>query len=242
MSSFGILYSLYQKQMPPPLPAPPRAAPRPRRGFCHLGGGAAPHHVPPLPGPGAAGPAPVPAARGEARPRRAARPATPRRCARVQFPPSRRYLGGVGEAPGLRAPELLHLGTRRACCGAPGFLRASLSLPLRLSGSFRLLTPPGLSFALTSVQGPAATAFEVKMELLGEIYFSSFMKNFHFMSFLSEGKTPWNMFSEEAASFISPFSPLSQEEVPLACDGLAIFSVSSDHIPAKAFSPLADRL
>ncbi|XP_064451594.1 uncharacterized protein LOC135364820 [Mirounga angustirostris] len=156
----------------------------------------------PAPPPRPRGPtprAPTPGARsGGARAcaRGARRGAPPRRCARVQFPASRRYLGGVGEAPGLRAPEFLHLGTRRACCGASGFPRASLSLPLRLSGSFRLLTPPGLSFALTSVQGPAATAFEVKMELLGEIYFSSFMKNFHFMSFLSEGKTPWNMFSE----------------------------------------------
>ncbi|XP_053065781.1 regulator of G-protein signaling 8 isoform X5 [Acinonyx jubatus] len=58
--------------------------------------------------------------------------------------------------------------------------------------------PPGLLFALTSVQGSAATAFEVKMELLGEMYFSSFMKKFHFMSSLSKRKTPWKVFGENS--------------------------------------------
>ncbi|GAB5583481.1 regulator of G-protein signaling 8 isoform X7 [Prionailurus iriomotensis] len=38
--------------------------------------------------------------------------------------------------------------------------------------------------------------FEVKMELLGEMYFSSFMKKFRFMSSLSKRKTPWKVFSE----------------------------------------------
>ncbi|XP_045308558.1 regulator of G-protein signaling 8 isoform X4 [Leopardus geoffroyi] len=58
--------------------------------------------------------------------------------------------------------------------------------------------PPGLLFALTSVQGSAATAFEVKMELLGEMYFSSFMKKFRFMSSLSKRKTPWKVFGENS--------------------------------------------
>ncbi|XP_019283075.1 regulator of G-protein signaling 8 isoform X1 [Panthera pardus] len=58
--------------------------------------------------------------------------------------------------------------------------------------------PPGLLFALTSVQGSAATAFEVKMELLGGMYFSSFMKKFRFMSSLSKRKTPWKVFGENS--------------------------------------------
>lgn len=52
----------------------------------------------------------------------------------------------------------LRLGTRRARCRPCAWIpRGSLSFPLLLSRSFRLRTPPGFSFALTSVQGPAAT-------------------------------------------------------------------------------------
>ena len=52
---------------------------------------------------------------------------------------------------------------------------------------------------------------------------------------LSSSDRMFSFLRQEAAYFIKPFFPLSQEEVPLAFSGLAIFSVSSDHIPAKAF-------
>nr|XP_060499747.1 regulator of G-protein signaling 8 isoform X2 [Panthera onca] len=65
--------------------------------------------------------------------------------------------------------------------------------------------PPGLLFALTSVQGSAATAFEVKMELLGGMYFSSFMKKFRFMSSLSKRKTPWKVFGETYSKSLSTY-------------------------------------
>uniref|UniRef100_A0ABI7WHF0 Regulator of G-protein signaling 8 n=2 Tax=Felis catus TaxID=9685 RepID=A0ABI7WHF0_FELCA len=64
---------------------------------------------------------------------------------------------------------------------------------------------PGLLFAVTSVQGSAATAFEVKMELLGEMYFSSFMKKFRFMSSLSKRKTPWKVFGETYSKSLSTY-------------------------------------
>lgn len=39
------------------------------------------------------------------------------------------------------------------------------------------------------------------MELLGEMYFSSFMKKFRFMSSLSKRKTPWKVFGEVSATW-----------------------------------------
>lgn len=54
---------------------------------------------------------------------------------------------------------------------------------------------------------------------------------------LSQSSSDRMFFPLPGSRFFHPsLFPLSQEEVPLAFDRLAIFSVFLDHIPAKVFS------
>lgn len=153
-----------------PRTAAPRPAPRPRHGFCCLRGRAAPHHVPLCLGPGAAAPAPGRAARGEARPRRAALASLaprPRDAAQAcgslppPLPRSRRYLGGVGEAPGLRAPELA---PRDPPCALPAVRLDPAGQPLPSSSAQPVLPPADASwvlFRLNVCPGPCSNRYFV---------------------------------------------------------------------------------